>query len=113
MAGRKIKVNIHAVEEFIQPQLEEIIRDVGLKYGFILPESKKLFLTYYKEYILKNLHDGDFSHLRISGFGHILPSRKKISNFQNSKYNTDEYKETVEKIVENSKLFKGYDKESL
>jgi hypothetical protein len=83
---------MRALETFISPKVESIIEEIGLEVGFIKEESISLYLLYWKEYVLKNLSEGNFTHLHLKGLGNIAPSLKRIINFKNSKHCTDEYK---------------------
>jgi hypothetical protein len=101
--GRSLKVNLASVEEFIQPGLSKILYDVGLDYGLSLKEAKHLYLTYYKEFVLKSMSQGDFKRLRLLNIGNIHPSLKKTTNFKKSKHNTEKYEEVINRIYSNCK----------
>lgn len=105
--GRSLKVNLASVEEFIQPGLSRILYDVGLDYGLSLKETKHLYLTYYKEFVLKNMSQGDFKRLRLLNIGNITPSLKKTTNFKKSKHNTERYEAIMDRIYSNCKKDKG------
>ena len=101
--GRNLKVNLASVEEFIQPGLSRILYDVGLDYGLTATEAKHLYLTYYKEFVLKSLSQGDFKRLKLLNLGNIHPSIKKTINFKKSKHNTERYEGIMDRIYSNCK----------
>lgn len=102
--GRPVKVNLSVADNFIQPQLLNILEDVGFDFGLNQKEAIHLYKTYYKEFILKEMIKGDFTHLKILGIGNIVPSYNKSKSFQKGKYNTEKYEDIINKLVENSKL---------
>lgn len=104
--GRNLKVNLLSVEEFIQPGLSRILYDVGMDFGLTAKEARHLYLTYYKEFILKNMSEGDFKRLKLLNIGNIIPSPKKTNNFRNSKHNTERYEKVVDRIYSHCKKSK-------
>lgn len=101
--GRNLKVNLATVEEFIQPGLSRILYDVGMDYGLTVKEAQHLYLTYYKEFVLKNMSEGSFKRLKLINLGNIYPSTKKTNNFIKSKHNTEKYEKIMERILSNCK----------
>ena len=86
-------------DTFLQPRTEVILEQVGEEFGLTKKEAINYFLLYYKEFVLKNMSTGKFSHMRIPGLCTMTPSKKKTLSFKASKRNTKQYQPIIENII--------------
>jgi hypothetical protein len=104
--GRPKEVVAEFADVFIQASVKNILRDIGLDYGLTIKEAEHLYLTYYREFILKNIGTGKFKFIKLGGeLGMISVSKRRLSLFKQSiYYDNPAYKEAVDNLYKYGKF---------
>ena len=104
--GRPKEVIAEFADVFIQASVKNILRDIGLDYGLTVREAEELYLTYYREFILKNIGIGKFRFIKLGGdLGIISVSKRRLNLFKQSVYyENPKYKEIVDNLYEYGKF---------
>lgn len=104
--GRPKEVVAEFADVFIQASVKNILRDIGLDYGLTVREAEELYLTYYREFILKNIGTGKFRFIKLGGdLGIISVSKRRLNLFKKSVYyENPKYKEVVDNLYEYGKF---------
>lgn len=99
-AGRPKEFIAELADVFIQASVKNIIRDIGLDYGLTVKEAEELYLTYYREFILKNIGTGKFKTIKLGvNLGIINVSRRRLNLYKQSiYYENPKHKEIVDNL---------------
>jgi hypothetical protein len=84
-------------------QTEQVVENVGKKFGFSPKESQDLFYYYWKEHVLKNICLGDYEELHVLGLGKFRYSSVMLKRIMNSdkRVKSDEFKALLDKLITN------------